>query len=263
MDEIFSVLSAGAKFKKKNGGQSNVAASNVGNKQAKRRNDLLSAFDDDNGTQPDADGDNDDGEDGDDEHIAASSSSSKKLDKGKGSNRDEKSTHRFTSDEEINAFRNRLQIKVKGSRAPPPAATFAEMKIVPSDLKSVILQNIEQSAWKEPTPIQMQAIPIMLGNRDILASAPTGSGKTAAFLIPVLSKLGAPQKAGIRALLLAPTKELAEQIHREALRLCTGRRLKISLLKKVTAAAAGSQKDALSGVDLLVATPMRLLAVRC
>jgi ATP-dependent RNA helicase DDX52/ROK1 len=108
------------------------------------------------------------------------------------------------------------------------------------DLETIILKNIEESAWKEPTPIQMQAIPIMLKGRDILASAPTGSGKTAAFVIPVLSKLRAPKKSGVRALLLAPTKELAEQIHREATRLCAGRRIKISLLKKPTAAAAAS-----------------------
>ena len=108
-----------------------------------------------------------------------------------------------------------------------------------------------------------------------MASAPTGSGKTAAFVIPVLSHLEAPKKGGIRGLLLAPTKELAgdkikfclqcqlscicdiislltfsfiEQIHREAVRLCAGRRIKINLLKKVTAAAALARK-----VHLLIA----------
>ena len=124
-----------------------------------------------------------------------------------------------------------------------------------------------------------------------MASAPTGSGKTAAFVIPVLSHLEAPKKGGIRGLLLAPTKELAgnkikfclqcqlscicdiislltflyficfiEQIHREAVRLCAGRRIKINLLKKVTAAAALARKvhllTATSRLQLLILSPI-------
>jgi hypothetical protein len=68
---------------------------------------------------------------------------------------------------------NRLQIRVKGSQIPKPVPSFSEMNIA-SEIKPVILRNIEASDWKEPTPIQMQAIPILLANRDILASAPTG-----------------------------------------------------------------------------------------
>lgn len=135
--------------------------------------------------------------------------------------------------DDINEFRNRLQIKVKGSDISPPAPTFAEMNIS-ADVKNVILHNIETSDWKEPTPIQMQAIPVMLRNRDILASAPTGSGKTAAFVIPILSKLGKPLKCGIRAVVLAPTRELAEQIYRESCRLCAGRRIQIGIVRKNT-----------------------------
>jgi ATP-dependent RNA helicase DDX52/ROK1 len=147
----------------------------------------------------------------------------------------------FHREDEVNAFRNRLQIRVSGTDVPHPAATFRSMNIT-DDLKPIILKNVEESYWKEPTPIQMQAIPVLLNSRDILASAPTGSGKTAAFVIPVLSKLGGPKKSGIRGLLLAPTKELAEQIHREATRLCAGRRIKICLLtKKITQATASGQ----------------------
>lgn len=135
------------------------------------------------------------------------------------------------SEDDINGFRNRLQIRVKGSDVPSPAPSFSDMNICP-DLKHVILRNVETSDWKEPTAIQMQAIPVMLQNRDILASAPTGSGKTASFVIPILSKLGGPMKVGIRALVLAPTRELAEQIHREASRLCAGRRIQIGIIRK-------------------------------
>lgn len=67
----------------------------------------------------------------------------------------------------------RLQIKVKGSQIPKPIPTFSEMPISAS-IKQILLKNIEESDWKEPTPIQMQAIPILLANRDLLASAPTG-----------------------------------------------------------------------------------------
>lgn len=101
-------------------------------------------------------------------------------------------------------------------------------------IKSVILNNIENSKWKEPTPVQMQVIPILLNGRDVLATAPTGSGKTAAFVVPALSILENPMKVGVRALLLAPTRELAHQIFQEASRLCYGRRLKIRELKKST-----------------------------
>jgi ATP-dependent RNA helicase DDX52/ROK1 len=94
------------------------------------------------------------------------------------------------------------------------------------------------SLWKEPTPIQMQAVPVLIQGRDLLATAPTGSGKTAAYLIPILSLLQSHQKTGVRALALAPTRELADQIYREANRLSQGRKLKISLLKKNVAKVA-------------------------
>ena len=72
-----------------------------------------------------------------------------------------KKVGRMNSEDEINAFRNRLQIKAKGNDVPNPAATFSDMKIFP-DLKPIIIANIEESTWKEPTPIQMQAITVML-----------------------------------------------------------------------------------------------------
>jgi superfamily II DNA/RNA helicase len=87
---------------------------------------------------------------------------------------------KLDKDDEVNAFRNRMQIKVKGDRPPKPIPTFYDMDME-KDLKNVIVGNIEQSDWKEPTPIQMQGIPSMLAGRDVLAAAPTGSGKTAAL----------------------------------------------------------------------------------
>lgn len=93
---------------------------------------------------------------------------------------DEEAVVPLEKDDEINAFRNRMQIKVKGDKVPKPSATFYTMDIE-KDLKPIIIKNIENSDWKEPTPIQMQAIPAILSGRDVLACAPTGSGKTAAL----------------------------------------------------------------------------------
>jgi len=186
----------------------------------------------------------------------------------------------FSRVEEVNAFRNAMQIKVSGSDIPNPITTFDDMQI-DTNVKSVVLRNIEESAWKEPTAIQMQAIPAMLSGRDVLAAAPTGSGKTAAFVVPVLSRVSSilfgsessssgvknkkksKEKMGIKALLLAPTRELVEQIHREAVRLCTGKRIKISLLKKSTSSMAQSKQDksAFLSYDVLVSTPMRLVSL--
>eukprot|EP00428_Durinskia_dybowskii_P072319 CAMPEP_0170405656 /NCGR_PEP_ID=MMETSP0117_2-20130122/27298_1 /TAXON_ID=400756 /ORGANISM="Durinskia baltica, Strain CSIRO CS-38" /LENGTH=612 /DNA_ID=CAMNT_0010662787 /DNA_START=36 /DNA_END=1874 /DNA_ORIENTATION=- len=165
-------------------------------------------------------------------------------------------------DDEVNAFRNRMAIKVKGNNPPKPIPTFYSMDME-KDLKNVIISNIEKSDWKEPTPIQMQGIPSMLAGRDVLAAAPTGSGKTAAFVIPTLALLKAPSSAGIRALLLAPTRELAEQIHREVLRLVEGRRFKVCLLSKKISSKAitGQDKGWSRKYDLIVATPLRLLSV--
>lgn len=96
------------------------------------------------------------------------------------SDEDDITAVKLDKDEDINAFRNRMQIKVKGDKPPKPVPTFYDMEM-DKELKNVIINNIEKSDWKEPTPIQMQGIPSMLAGRDVLAAAPTGSGKTAAL----------------------------------------------------------------------------------
>jgi len=212
--------------------------------------------------RPVVDEDEDEDEDeveGEDEGEEEASSGSEEDDSGSAA----AGSRSFKTEESVNEFRNMMQIKAKGSRVPNPATTFADM-VISEDIKTTLLRNIEESSWKEPTAIQMQAIPCMLAGRDVLAAAPTGSGKTAAYLIPVLSILsarGTNKKSGIRAVILAPTRELAEQICREAKRLSAGRRIKVGLLKKSNAAQALAQRDgsALGSYDVLIATPMRLL----
>eukprot|EP00752_Nemacystus_decipiens_P009886 g8819.t1 len=168
-----------------------------------------------------------------------------------------------------------MGIKVRGEEVADPMETFADMPAAGSgddaqQTRRVILLNVEESAWKEPTPVQMQAVPILVAGRDLLAAAPTGSGKTAAFVMPMILRLGVRRRcaeaSGVRGLLLAPTRELAAQIHRDVVRLSRGRKLRVCLLTKAGSAKAAAatgmdSKKALSGCDIVVSTPLRLVAL--
>ncbi len=108
----------------------------------------------------------------------------------------------------------------------------------------------------DPTPVQRAALPLLLAGLDLLAIAPTGTGKTAAALLPVLHHLGEP--GPLRALALAPTRELAEQTASAVAPWAEALGLRVALL--VGGVSDGPQREALAaGVDLVVATPGRLL----
>lgn len=129
-------------------------------------------------------------------------------------------------------------------------------------LLSPLLKALAEEGYDRPTPIQAKAIPFILQGRDIVGAAQTGTGKTAAFSLPLLQKLTEnPIKTGpraIRALILAPTRELASQIE-EAIRVY-GRHLKITSTTAFGGVPIGRQRRALlNGLDVLVATPGRLL----
>ncbi|HEY0281186.1 MAG TPA: DEAD/DEAH box helicase [Rhizomicrobium sp.] len=116
--------------------------------------------------------------------------------------------------------------------------------------------------YTEPTPIQVSAIPVLMAGRDLLGLAQTGTGKTAAFALPLLQQLsvGHEQRRGrsVRALILAPTRELAIQIH-DSLR-TYGRFLHLRTAVIVGGVSQGAQVKAIAGgLDILVATPGRLL----
>lgn len=125
-------------------------------------------------------------------------------------------------------------------------------------LHSDLLKAIGQIGYHEPTPIQQQAIPIALEGRDLIGCAQTGTGKTAAFALPILNKLHPGRGGKIRALILTPTRELAAQIN-EVFQGLT------AYTKLYTAAVYGGvgmppQERALRlGTDVIVATPGRLL----
>jgi ATP-dependent RNA helicase RhlE len=117
---------------------------------------------------------------------------------------------------------------------------------------------LDAAGYRVPTPIQAGTIPAALAGRDVIGAAQTGTGKTAAFLIPLIERLQAAHAGGGRgsALVLAPTRELAEQIHGWARRL--GGRLRTALV--VGGVAYGPQLSALRGrAAIIVATPGRLV----
>ena len=124
-----------------------------------------------------------------------------------------------------------------------------------------ILRTLAGENYREPTPIQAASIPLVLAGRDVLGIAQTGTGKTAAFGVPLLQRLASapvPSGRGVRALILAPTRELAIQIH-DSLRLY-GRDLGLRLGVVVGGVNQNRQVETLRrGVDVLVATPGRLL----
>lgn len=160
--------------------------------------------------------------------------------------------------EKINQMRNANRISVTGSHVPKLISEFDELRIryqVPINL----LKNIKDSGYMLPTPIQMQAMPIMLEGRQILACAPTGSGKTAAFLLPIIHSLRGPQKKGFRAVILSPTRELAKQTYRECLKLSDGYDFRIHIIGKINQALTKYGSSSSQKFDILITTPKRLV----
>ena len=136
------------------------------------------------------------------------------------------------------------------------------IKFADLNLDKNILSAVRSEGYENPTPIQAQAIPFALDGRDIMASAQTGSGKTAAFLLPTLQKLTKRSEKpgkGPRALVLTPTRELAAQVEKNALAYAKNMRW-FRTVSIVGGASFGYQTRALSKpVDLIVATPGRLM----
>src|SRR5512138_2071219 len=87
------------------------------------------------------------------------------------------------------------------------------MRFTDCNLDPTVLRGVTNLGFTEPTPIQEAALPAALAGRDVLAAAMTGSGKTAAFALPILQRLLARRGPGVRALVLTPTRELAAQVH--------------------------------------------------
>ncbi|MHB1241602.1 MAG: DEAD/DEAH box helicase, partial [Gammaproteobacteria bacterium] len=127
-------------------------------------------------------------------------------------------------------------------------------------LSAEILRAVAAQGYTVPTPIQARAIPAVLAGRDLMASAQTGTGKTAAFTLPILHRLTATTggRRGVRALILTPTRELAAQVRENVSDY--GRSLPVRCAAVFGGVGIQPQIQALRrGVDVLVATPGRLL----
>jgi ATP-dependent RNA helicase RhlE len=138
-----------------------------------------------------------------------------------------------------------------GARAATPA--FDALNLHPDLLRAVVALEFERT-----TPIQAEAIPPALERRDVLACAATGSGKTAAFLLPILDRLHRAPGRGTRALILTPTRELAAQVTEHGEQLARYTRLRCAAV--YGGVGMSPQVDAFRrGADIIVATPGRLL----
>ncbi|KAG9318808.1 P-loop containing nucleoside triphosphate hydrolase protein [Chiua virens] len=156
-------------------------------------------------------------------------------------------------------FREDFNIAARGGSIPHPLRSWVE-----STIPRAILDVIEKIGYKEPSPIQRQAIPIGLQNRDIIGIAETGSGKTAAFVIPMLTFISnlppltdENRHLGPYALIMAPTRELAQQIETEARKFAGP--LGFTCVSIVGGRAVEEQQFNLrEGAEIIIATPGRL-----
>jgi len=124
-------------------------------------------------------------------------------------------------------------------------------------LSPAILDGVKAMGYVDPTPIQLRAIPLILDGKDVIGSAQTGTGKTAAFALPILSRLGHHQPQP-RVLVLEPTRELAAQVETAFRDFARFTDLRVAVV--FGGVGYGRQREALrKGVDVLVATPGRLL----
>jgi len=169
----------------------------------------------------------------------------------KSSKLSEKEQVKNLMEEKVNHFRKVNKIIVQGTDVPTPISEWKQLV----DTYGVGERMFNNILYPRPTPIQMQSIPLMLQEREVLACAPTGSGKTAAFVIPLLHSLKAPRNGDYRAVILVPTKELAIQIERECWKFCQGTGLRPHYLGKVKEKETPIKPKH----DILISPPNRLV----
>ena len=130
---------------------------------------------------------------------------------------------------------------------------FSQLGLAPSQVSAC-----ESLGYNTPTPIQSQAIPVVLSGRDVIGCAETGTGKTAAFLLPIIQRLSNTTRPGLRVLVLAPTRELALQIQENYAALN-----QVKTNRSVIAIGCANIRTQLAdlrrGAAVLIATPGRLL----
>ncbi|KAF7986167.1 hypothetical protein HWV62_38556 [Athelia sp. TMB] len=160
--------------------------------------------------------------------------------------------------------RPKHRVTAKGTNVPEPVDSFDELE-GRYQVSSRLLRNLTENGFAVPTGIQSHGIPILMECRDLAAISPTGTGKTLSYLLPIMASLGQPASsvdsdtgAGVRAVVVAPTRELAHQIHNECLKLALGRKWRIVLFSKSTASTL-TDKNVRDKVDIIISTPLRLV----
>merc|ERR1719186_1977437 len=149
-----------------------------------------------------------------------------------------------------------IPVSVTGNSKPQPITNFST-----SGLNSLLIENLAKWGYKVPTPVQKHAIPIILQGRDLIACAQKGSGKTAAFLVPIIHKLitsqadsgAGSQTASPQTLIITPTRELALQIYNEARKFTQGSLIKPAVIYEDTITEQQARKLG-EGCNILVAS---------
>ncbi|KAG0316283.1 DEAD (Asp-Glu-Ala-Asp) box polypeptide 52 [Dissophora globulifera] len=242
-------------FKNKKPAQKAVSPKNTAAKKVKKESESDDSEEEKDNGESSGEDQTHEGDDSEDEESDDSGSNDEDDSE---SEQDEDDSVGFEDKEQLALFRNLLKIRVYGTDIPNPFRSF-EGLAKQYQLDPYLQRNILASGFKKPTPIQMQAIPIVLHGRDLMAMAPTGSGKTMAFVLPILHDLKGPEKVGYRAVIISPTRELATQIFNQIKKLSVGRKFKICMLTKATAATQGQAPHLRQKYDILISTPLRLV----
>ncbi|XP_062004849.1 DEAD-box ATP-dependent RNA helicase 24 [Rosa rugosa] len=170
---------------------------------------------------------------------------------------EEKESISGMSEQDVAEYRKSLAIRVSGFDVPRPIKTFDDSAFSPQ-----LMNAIKKQEYEKPTPIQCQALPIVLSGRDIIGIAKTGSGKTAAFVLPMICHImdqpELQKEEGPIGVICAPTRELAQQIHLEAKKFAKSHGI------RVCAVYGGMSKldqfkELKAGCEIVVATPGRLI----
>ncbi|ODN05903.1 ATP-dependent RNA helicase DDX42 [Orchesella cincta] len=161
------------------------------------------------------------------------------------------------TDQQVEELRGTLGIKVSGAAVPKPVSSFGHL-----GLPEALMKAIRKSEFTQPTPIQSQGIPIILAGRDIIGIAKTGSGKTAAYLWPMMVQIADQRELqpgdGPIGLILCPTRELAIQIYSEAKKF--GKVFNFNVCCCYGGGSKWEQSKALeAGAEIVVATPGRMI----
>ncbi|XP_011079538.1 DEAD-box ATP-dependent RNA helicase 24 isoform X1 [Sesamum indicum] len=170
---------------------------------------------------------------------------------------EEKASISGMSDQEVAEYRKSLAIRVSGFDVPRPIKTFEDC-----GFSVELMKAIAKQAYEKPTPIQCQALPIVLSGRDVIGIAKTGSGKTASFVLPmvvhIMDQPELQKEEGPIGVICAPTRELAHQIYLEAKKFAKAYGIRVSAVYGGMSKLE-QFKELKAGCEIVVATPGRLI----